>query len=77
FWMNDVLRRDGQTDDPVILPISKAIIDSPATKRAYDAILDAISKPLMQSLEDKYHFIGKPTTYADGIKSNLVIQADK
>ena len=77
FLMNDVLRRDGQTDDPVILPISKAIIDSPTTKRAYDAILDAISKPLMQSLEDKYHFTGKPTTYADGIKSNLVVQADK
>lgn len=77
FLMNDVLRRDGQTDDPMILPISKAIIDSPATKRAYDAILDIISKPLMQSLKDKYHFTGKPTTYADGIKSNLVIQTDK
>lgn len=77
FLMNDVLRRDGQTDDPVILPISKAIIDSPATKRAYDAILDTISKPLMQSVQDNYHFASKPTTYSDGIKSNLVVQVDK
>lgn len=70
--INDVLRRDGQTTDPIILPISKAIIEDGSSRKAYNEVLDSISKMVMKSLEGSYHF-KEHIRYADGVRSNLVL----
>lgn len=72
FLFNDVLRRDGVTQDPIIIPISKAIAGNTRSLKEYSQILDVISKPLMRSLQDSYHFSDQSHTYDDGIISNLV-----
>lgn len=69
--INDVLRRDGVVQDPLILPVSSWITSDAAERRAYDRILDAVSRPLMRSLTDTYRFAQLPTTYPDGIASNF------
>ena len=73
FLINDILRRDGQTSEPVILPISGAIIQDGASRKAYSDVLDGVSKAVMKSLDGQYGF-GNTTQYEDGIKSNLVLQ---
>lgn len=73
FLINDILRRDGQTSDPVILPISGAIIQDSASRKDYSDVLDSVSKAVMKSLDGQYGF-GNTTQYKDGIKSNLVLQ---
>lgn len=70
FLMNDMLRRDGVLPTSMILPISQVINDTAKDRKAYDQILDSVSKPLMAQLKGQYAF-GEMTTYADGIRSNL------
>lgn len=71
--INDVLRRDGQTEHPIILPISKAIIEDGSSRRAYNQVLDTVSNVVMQSLEGQYQF-KEHHQYADGVRSNLILQ---
>lgn len=75
FLINDILRRDGVIREPVILPIS-AVIDADAgERRAYDQVLDHVSRPLMQAIIDKVEFAKVQTTYPDGVTSTLVFNA--
>lgn len=70
FLVNDLLRRDGAVPDPLIIPISSVITADHGERRAYDRILEEVSRPLMQALSDNYSF-GANVTYTDGISSNL------
>lgn len=76
FLINDILRRDGAIHDPIILPVSSLITSDPSERRAYDRILDEISRPLMRSLTGLYEFASAQTTYPDGISSNFVFRGD-
>ena len=76
FLFNDVLRRDGVLPDNVILPISGVIAESAQERQRYFALLDEVSKPLMQGIGDDYSFSKKQTVYDDGIRSNLVFDAE-
>jgi len=71
FLVNDVLRRDGQVKEPMILPVSSLITSDAAERRSYDRILDTISGPLMGTLLGTYRFGATPTAYPDGIRSNF------
>jgi len=74
FLVNDVLRRDGVVQDPMILPVSSLITSDAAERRAYDRILDVVSQPLMRILADTYRFASVPIEYPDGISSNFVFE---
>lgn len=76
FLINDVLRRDGVVKDPMILPVSSLITSDAAERRAYDRILDTISRPLMGSLAGTYAFASAQSAYPDGIRSNFVFKGD-
>ncbi|HSV81894.1 MAG TPA: Fic family protein [Ramlibacter sp.] len=76
FLINDLLRRDGVVKDPIILPVSSLIASDGAERRAYDRILEVISRPLMLSLAGQYEF-GQRVTYPDGITSNLKFTGDE
>lgn len=76
FLVNDLLRRDGVVKDPIILPVSALITGDGAERRAYDRILEVISRPLMSSLAGQYEF-GERVTYPDGITSNLKFTGDE
>ena len=77
FLINDVLRRDGALKEPLILPVSSLITRDPVERRAYDQILDEISRPLMGALTGCYEFAPAYTTYPDGIRSNFVFRGDE
>lgn len=77
FLFNDVLRRDGVLPENIILPISGVISESSYEQQRYFSLLDEVSKPLMKSLNGKYHFNTQNKTYADGIRSNLVFDDEK
>jgi Fic family protein len=72
FLINDILRRDGAIPDPVILPVSAVITDDSGERRAYDRVLDQVSKPLMQRIRDQVEFPSTRTQYPDGVVSNIV-----
>ncbi len=74
FLINDLLRRDGAIPEPMVLPVSATISRNSAQRRAYDAILDDISRPIMHALAGRYEFTAQPTCYPDGISSNFVCQ---
>lgn len=74
FLVNDVLRRDGVIQDPMILPVSSLITSDAAERRAYDRILDVVSRPLMRTLVGTYRFAETATAYPDGIASNFVFE---
>ena len=74
FLVNDILRRDGVIPDPVILPISAVISDDAGERRAYDNVLDKVSKPLMQAVRELVQFAPVQTAYADGVVSNFDFQ---
>ena len=76
FFINDVLRRDGAVEAPMILPVSSLISGDAAERRAYDQILDEISRPLMRSVAGLYQFTALPTRYPDGVTSNFVFHGD-
>lgn len=71
FLFNDLLRREGITQEPIILPISGVIESNARERMAYADILEEISKPLMHYLVDFYAFSNHETRYPDGILSNL------
>lgn len=77
FLINDVLRRDGVVQDPMILPVSSLIASDAAERRRYDRILDVVSRPLMRTLANTYGFSKTPTVYADGIASNFVFDGSE
>ena len=70
FLINDVLRRDGATSAPLILPVSAAITHNPQDRAAYDQALERFSRPLMRYYADQYHF-GNTVVAADGVPYNL------
>lgn len=72
FLINDILRRDGAIPDPVILPVSAVITSEASEQRAYEQVLDQVSKPLMSAIRDHISFGKTQTTYPDGVTSNLV-----
>ncbi|MDY0206542.1 MAG: Fic family protein [Pseudomonas sp.] len=74
FLVNDILRRDGVIPDPVILPVSAVISDDASERRAYDNVLDQVSKPLMQAVRQQTRFAAVQTTYLDGVVSNFDFQ---
>lgn len=76
FLFNDVLRRDGVLPENVILPISGVIAESAHERQRYFALLDEVSKPLMQSIGNDYSFSKQQKVYADGIRSNLIFEAE-
>ena len=76
FLINDILRRDGAIPDPVILPVSAVISADTGERRAYEQILDRVSKPLMLRLRDQVSFASMQTHYPDGVASNLVFTED-
>jgi hypothetical protein len=76
FLINDVLRREGAVSEPMILPVSSLINSGSAERRAYDRILDSISRPLMNTLAGSYKFAATATTYPDGIRSNFMFDGD-
>jgi len=76
FLINDVLRRDHAVPDPMILPVSSLIASDAAERRAYDRILDAVSRPLMRVLAGQFEFAQVPTVYPDGISSNFVFHGN-
>ena len=76
FLINDILRRDGVVPDPMILPISSLITSDQAERRAYDRILDVISRPLMSALAGQYEFAPIHQSWPDGIRSNFVCHGD-
>jgi hypothetical protein len=71
FLINDVLRRDGVVAEPMILPVSSLIDRDSSERRAYDRVLDEISRPLMGALSGSYEFETTQTNYPDGITSNF------
>ncbi len=77
FLINDVLRRDGAVQAPMVLPVSSLISNYAADRRAYDDMLDSVSAPLMKALSGQYAFAPSQTAYADGIRSNFVFSGDK
>lgn len=76
FLINDALRRDGALPYPMIIPVSSLITRDLVERRAYDRILDEISRPLMSSLAELYEFSNAYTTYPDGIRSNFMCYGD-
>ena len=72
--VNDVPRRDGVVLDPMILPVSSLITSDAAERRAYDRILDVVSRPLTRTLADTYRFAPAPIAYPDGAASNFVFE---
>lgn len=75
FLINDVMRRDGVIPDPVILPVSAVITSDAGERRAYDQVLDQVSRPLMTAIRDHVEFSKVQTTYPDGVTSNFVFEA--
>ena len=45
-------------------------------RRAYDRLLDTISRPLMGALAGAYEFDDTQINYPDGIQSNFVLKDD-
>jgi hypothetical protein len=76
FLVNDALRRDGVVKEPMILPLSALITRDAAERRAYDRMLDTISRPLMGALAGAWEFASAPTLYPDGIYSNFVFKGE-
>jgi hypothetical protein len=74
FLVNDILRRDGVVQDPMILPVSALIASDAAERRAYDGILDIVSRPLMRTLAGTYRFADTSSVHSDGISSNFVFE---
>lgn len=76
FLINDVLRRDGLIQDPMIIPVSSMISRDAAERRSYDRILDSVSAPLMRLVRDQYRFADERTLYPDGVVSNFVFTGE-
>ncbi|MDQ5909270.1 MAG: hypothetical protein QG599_1365 [Pseudomonadota bacterium] len=70
FLINDILRRDGATAPPIILPVSATMANSARDRAAYDQALEQFSRPLMRHYADQYHF-GETVMAEDGVEYNL------
>lgn len=76
FLVNDVLRRDGAVQEPLIIPVSGLIAKDSHERRAYDEVLDSFSKPLMSQVSGACKFESNKTKYDDGIVSNFVFSGN-
>lgn len=74
FLINDILRRDGAIPHPVILPVSALITDDAGERRAYDLVLDQVSRPLMEAVREGVTFEPTRTSHADGVVSNFAFK---
>jgi hypothetical protein len=74
--VNDILRRDGVVQEPVILPIWSLITSDARERLAYDRILTSISRPLMGMLAGTYKMASAHTLYPDGVRSNFVFKGE-
>jgi Fic/DOC family len=75
FLINDILRRDGVVAEPVILPVSAVISADVGERRAYDQVLDQVSKPLMSAIREQVEFSNVQTAFPDGVVSNFGFNA--
>jgi Fic family protein len=75
FLINDILRRDGVVAEPVILPVSAVISADVGERRAYDKVLDQVSKPLMSAIREQVEFSNVQTAFPDGVVSNFGFNA--
>ena len=71
FLINDLLRRDGVVEEPMIVPISAWITRDAAERRVYNQLLDTTSRPLMTALTGHYSFTALQTAYPVGVFSNF------
>lgn len=71
FLLNDILRRDGITQEPMILPISVVITKNAQHKIQYHQILNHFSQDIMHCLHGLYSFDKQSIKYTDGILSNF------
>ncbi|CAM5196196.1 Fic family protein [Oligella ureolytica] len=77
FLVNDILRRDGVVPEPLILPISTVLVEDPAERKAYEEVLNVVSKPLMEKVRDQVSFDHqKHIVYPDGVPSNFSFTGD-
>lgn len=76
FLINDVLRRDGAVQEPLIIPVSGLIAKDARERRAYDELLDSFSGPLMGQVTQACSFSADRKQYADGVFSNFVFMGD-
>lgn len=74
--VNDVLRRDGAVQEPLIIPVSGLIAKDSHERRAYDEVLDSFSRPLMVQVSGACRFNPEKKRYDDGIVSNFEFTAD-
>jgi len=68
FLINDVLRRDGAVEAPLVLPVSANITKD---MTAYDRVLDRFSAPFRARYARSWRFVSKDTRYPDGQISNF------
>ena len=73
FLVNDILRRDGASPAPFILPISATITRTVTQRAAYDRALEQFSKPLMERFAGACSFGASDDIEAceDGILTNF------
>lgn len=71
FVLNDIFRRDGLIEAPLVLPISATINKDMAS---YDRILDVFSAPLRRRYAASWRF-GADVKYPDGVISNFEFDA--
>ncbi len=76
FLINDILRRDGAVPSPFIVPVSGLIARNADEKKAYDQILDNVSRPFMQRYSGACKFEKDLTFYEDGVRSNFSFSPD-
>lgn len=74
FLINDVLRRDGVTRKPFIIPVSATIARSQASRADYDRVLETFSGPLMNAYADACTF-SELRTADDGVEYNFHFNA--
>lgn len=71
FLINDILRRDGVIPDGMILPVSAVIASNASERKNYNQVLDEIAEPLMHRIQEFVSIASKPTSYPDGVVSNI------
>lgn len=76
FLLNHLLAVDGMVSANLIIPVSAAIVDTPAGRAAYDGVLESFSKPLMRRYDRAYRFASQQV-YPDGVTSDFEFSADK
>lgn len=74
FLVNDVLRRDGAIQDPMVIPISATMQDRGFRPLNYDHVLERFSRPFMRRYQEQWRF-GKQRIAEDGVRYDLEFDA--